>query len=464
MKNVFVLPHQGYYMQAPQLFPDKRYFFLVCGYGAGKTQANVFAVLLNAKRLQGKKDRAGNYARIMVCGVTLSHLEKTFLIYFRRLLDMSKTAYTESKKYNTFRIGTVTVILQPLENPGDIFGYDAHRVYVEEIDELTADKMFEAVKSLNERCRQIIPGERSPCLCFASTSQGQKGLYAVYNHFKKSGVGFVLIRGRTQDNPYLPRELVRDMVRTYTPEEREVFMDGKFLAIAKGRVLPGFDWERNYASYDLDNKLLPDETVLIGQDINTGYSRASAYVVRDGVIYAVKYYDFPDLMDAPRVFRYDFPTQKILWVPDVTIKDSFPAYGSELRKYNIKIIYRKKSPSVEDSCFLVSKLFYLGRLVICKAAKDLAEACSLAMRDNNNKIPKGIGNRSPIHAIDGARYVCTFAVVKFPGFEDVRRLIVDKRASLRNEPDEDLVKNLGSGYVEISPEAFKYAAPARFAV
>jgi len=455
MQNVVVLPHQSHYMQAPFLFPEIRWFFLCCGYGAGKTRADVIALCNDIKRLQGKKDRAGDYARLMVCGYTLSHLEKTFLIYFRQYLTISSTEYVENKKYNTFKIGTVTVILQPLENPGDIFGLDIYKIYVEEADELTTDKMIEATRALNERCRQIIPGERAGCICFASTSQGQKGLYAVYNHFKKSGIGFLLIRGRTEDNPFLDQGLVRDMIKTYTPEEREVFMHGKFLAIAKGRVLPGFDWERNYVSYDLDTKVRPDEEILWGQDINSGYNRGSAYVVRAGVLYALKRYDFQDLMDAPKVVRHDFPANKILWIPDVTIKDQFAAFARELRKYQIKIIYRKKSPGVEDSCFLVSKLFYLERLIICKIARDLAEACSIAMRDKDNKIPKGIGPSSPIHDIDGLRYVATYVVARYQGFDDIRKLIVDKRASLRSEEDKEiLVKKLDSVYSEISPEAF----------
>jgi len=109
---------------------------------------------------------------------------------------------------------------------------------------------------------------------------------------------------------------------------------------------------------------------------------------------------------------------------------------------------------VEDSSFLVSKLFYLGRLIICKIARDLAEACSSATRDKNNQIPKGVGQSSPIHAIDGLRYVATFVVVKYPEFADVRRLIADKRASLRNDQDSEVaIKKLVAGYTEISPEA-----------
>jgi hypothetical protein len=726
-----MLPHQSRYMQAPYLFPGIRYFFLCCGYGSGKTRANAMALLYAVKNLQGKKDRAGDYARIIVAGYTLAHLNKTLLVYIRQYLDNSKTSYTENKKDNFFTIGTVTVFIVPIENPENIFGFDAWCVFVEELDELTEDKALETVRALSERCRQQITDCRPPFLAFGSTSQGQKGLYRIYNHFKKSGVGFVLIRGRTQDNWYLPKEQIRDMLRIYTPEEKRVFMDGEFLAIAKGRVLGDFDWERNYLSYDLDTGLLPSETVYIGMDFNcvaegslvytlrgcvpienvtsddkvltrngfqrvltkmcsgvntvsrcygvdttrghifrtpegdmaqwqvkkyggvyclrerlfstirldttivsalvkaselcltgtcmfdtrtgrqeetgkcrrqrntllnregmglktfftwlygstitdrfrkgakyimsmavtiiglnfwfacrqrnthvsikksgintipacgekalkkdgqpgvpgiirkkvdaimlrysewlgrkadillyacaqsveklltqkslrhgiarsvsrkyggglngrnsrerkrglrlavgaealaetvlsvanllsehirqdiaenieaigndlvlrksdnrerktrvydlevenaheyfvngtlvhnTGYNRASAYIVREGVIYGIKYYDFPDPQDAPSVFRHDFPEQRIIWLPDVTIKDSFPQFSKELRRHGIQIGYRKKSPLVEDSCFLANKLFKLERLQICKIAGDLAEA------------------------------------------------------------------------------------------
>jgi hypothetical protein len=792
MKNVYLLRHQSAYMQAPYLYPETRWFFLVCGYGAGKTRANVFALLYAVKKLQGKKDYSGDYARLMVAGYTLAHLNKTFLVYLRQMLDQSRTPYTENKKDNFFTIGTVTVFIIPMENPENIFGIDVHAIYGEELDELTEDKAIEAVRALSERCRQQMPGERGPFLCFGSTSQGQKGLYRIYAHFKKTGSGFVLIRGRTEDNPYLPASLIQDMKKMYSAAEKSVFMDGEFLAVAKGRVLGDFDWERNYLDYDLDTALLPGEAVYIGMDFNcvaqgekvytlrgnipierviagkdyvltrqgykkvtrvfnngknavsrcatvfstrghifrtpegdraqwqvkeggrtyflpeqeswrlqlfgaavklleiantlnstecytigmlterglrlastflaprtesccmspfgnfitglcrrgfrytirmalmiiglkllscfllrsirrctrngvgrrsardaclswkkqgeklrngtparqeeritgvfrsrrgpmasllvkfsaavveklltllleqqciapsarkragknpggkridteglaagteqgrcnvsfvadrlqellqrdiarsiriggndgsgkeyeanvydlevedaheyfvngtlvhnTGFNRASAYIAREGVIYCVKYYDFPNAQDAPSVFRHDFPQQRVLWLPDVTIKDSFPQFARELRKHGVQIIYRKKSPLVEDTVFLANKLFYTGRLLICKIAKDLAEACALATRDKDNKIPKGVGPGSAMHAVDGLRYAIAFICSRDKAFLDIRRLVLDKRASFR--PDSDaLVRDLGSGYTQIDPRA-----------
>jgi hypothetical protein len=86
----------------------------------------------------------------------------------------------------------------------------------------------------------------------------------------------------------------------------------------------------------------------------------------------------------------------------------------------------------------------------------MAEALGGAMRDKDNKIPKGIGPSSPIHALDGARYASVFVVATHPDFEDIRKLILEKRASLRDGVEkEDLIKKLPGKYVEINPEIYK---------
>jgi hypothetical protein len=453
MRLLKLLPHQSYYIQAPFLYPEIMTFMLVCGYGAGKTRGNVFAVFYAIKRLQGKRDKAGDYARLIVAGYTLSHLNKTFLIYFRQMLINSNTPFIENKKDNFFVVGTVTVLIIPMEDPKTIFGMESWGIFVEEIDELTEDKTIEAVQVLIERRRQVIEGERDPFMCLASTAQGQKGLYRVYTHFKKSGIGFVLIRGRTEDNIHLPKAQITDLYRMYSPDEREVFMHARFIALSKGRVIPDFSWERNFIDEDLDTMLESGERVIIGQDFNVGFSRASAAVVREGVVYIIKRYDFPNIQDAPAVFRHDFRTQEIFWAPDATLKDSFPAFSKELRKYGIYIVHRRKNPLVEDTVFLLNKLLYTSRMMFCPMAKDAAEACSIAFRDKDGKVPKGVGKGSPIHDIDTLRYIAMFVVHRYAEFADSRRLVVNKFASLRG--DQDLVQQVEGGYTQVAPEYYR---------
>ena len=330
----------------------------------------------------------------------------------------------------------------------------------DEVDELPEDVMIEAMKSLSQRVRQIMPNHRSPYIMSASTAQGMKGFYRLYCHYKKSGIGFVLTRARTQDNWYLPKEYILDLWKNFTETERKVYMEGAFLSVTQGRVIPGFDWNRNFVpESDMDLELRPGERVYWGQDFNVGYNRGSAWVVRNGILHCIKYYDFPDPGDSPDVVRYDFPEQDIFWLPDVTIRDQYPHYARALRKNDIHIIHRSKSPLVEDSCFLISKLCAQGRIMIHSQAREVAEAFSTASRDKDNKIPKGVGPNSPIHAIDGARYVCSYLALILPEFKDIRKGIMSHLASFRagaEEMEERLsaVGQIGAGYTRIEGRAF----------
>lgn len=799
--TVLLLPHQERFLQSPRNFPDIRWHFLLAGYGAGKTRSLAIAALSLISELDGEKDDGGLYAKIAVAGYTYAHLEQTFLIDFRAYLEASKTPYHEDTKDHIITVGTVQLILLQLSEPGKIFGQSIYAALADEVDELEEDVMIEAMKSLSQRVRQIMPGHRSPYVMAASTAQGMKGFYRLYSHYKKCGVGFVLVRARTQDNWYLPREYIEDLWKNFTETERKVYMEGEFLTVTQGRVIPNFDWDRNFApESDMDLHLLPGERVFIGQDFNClrgdtriltingevpikdiregdyvltrkgfrkvltavsrgvkivydfnglsatkdhvaitpkgyvelweaenfyclrgrstgehgniaritaltrelsalrlscmtdvsgsagvtnmprgaegsilsatavftgtscftdistrsfmdrflrgsrcitrtgrmitalralcscpsrsmrdcmallareisaqrhgtgartkctrgisrrrarsiirstlglsgaqagmlarlfawiaesvseqesvrrsgvtdakrsttgsvsvtaiegisqaiggalrtfmtefvpyaeklleerlrqsiatsikvigndrggqeeeaevydievegeheffangilvhncGYSRASAWVSRDGCLHCVKYYDFPDVGDAPRVFRYDFPEQDLFWVPDVTSKDQYPHFARDLRKYDVHIIHRAKSPMVEDSCFLLSKLCLQGRLMIHSQASEVADAFATASRDKNNRIPKGVGVSSPIHAIDGARYACSYMALILPEYRDLRQGLMRHLASFRRSLEEDRdapVRDKGAGYVQIEGTAF----------
>jgi len=757
------------------------------------TRSLAIAALHIIAELDGEKDDGGLYAKIAVAGYTYAHLEQTFLIDFKAYLDASKTPYHEDTKDHIITVGTVQVMFLQLSDPGKIFGQSIYCALADEIDELEEDTMIEAMKSLSQRVRQIMPGHRSPYIMAASTAQGMKGFYRLYSHYKKSGVGFVLTRARTQDNWYLPKEYIEDLWKNFTETERRVYMEGEFLTVTQGRVIPGFDWDKNYdGRSDMDLELVPGERVYIGMDFNclvgdtliltsrgnvpikdvkvgdyvltrkgyrkvltsvsrgvkivydfnrlTGtkdhvaitpqgdvelcraqnfyclteqsikelqqlsrvqenlnalkqfytmdtygdagltvltttletilratehscisasikssmvkclrasksitktavmttdlkvlyaclpqliqscireavlatsakkhgnipqirlwsgislrtvksitrkllkahgveessavlyaasivarilrlaserlnaaryagknipkslkkqaieeavkavqqsvtlelrgfvlsaekllseqlqrsiaknikvigsapvtnereaevfdievegeheffangilvhncsYNRASAWVSREGRMHCVKYYDFPDSGESAKVFRYDFPYQDIFWLPDVTSKDLYPQYARELRKYGIHIIHRTKSPLVEDSCFLLSKMCLQGRLIIHSQASEVADAFATASRDKNNKIPKGVGPSSPIHAIDGARYACSYMALVLPEYRDVRDGLMQHLASFRRsleEPDGTVpVRYKGAGYTQIEGEAF----------
>lgn len=453
-------------MRAPYLFPELRFFIFTAGYGAGKTSSVATSVVYDMMMLRNMKDREGRRPRLGLGGKSLGHLVKTTLGYIISDLENSKTPYKYNSKDNVLSVGNTDLYLVSLSRPGDIVGYDVCGFYGDEVDDLgavavssAADMTFEAVKAVNERTRQVIPGFRSPFVKFASTSQGQKGLYRVVMQFNKEQTGYVRIKARTKDNTSLKPEYVDSLYKFYTETEAKVYLEGEFLSVGSGRIFPDFDWEQNFSRLPMDKMVHPEEEIFWSQDFNQGYFRGCVGVLRGNSVYIIKRYEFEQIQDAPRVVRYDFPNNKIIWLPDASSKNEILTFAAELRKYNIFWAFRSKNPNIEDTVFLVNKLLYTRRLVFTEMAKESAEACSLALRDpKTGIIPKGIGKRSPIHDIDCIRMLCYFLIFK-PVMKDIRDLTIRRRLEQWKDDEEvfgdkqearNIIKT--GGYSIIGPE------------
>lgn len=467
MKKKFLLPHQTYFTIAPFLFQEMRFFIFTAGYGAGKTSSISTSILSDVIALQGKEDREGHNPRLILGGVSLGHLKKTTLAYILEDLKNSKTPYDFDTKDNILKVGNVEVYLVSLSRPSAIMGFDVVAAYGDEVDDLGAvasasniDLTFEAVKALNERTRQVIPGFRAPYIKLASTSQGQLGLYRVVTQFDKEETAYIRIKARTKDNFYLPKDYVESQYRFYTETERKVYLEGEFLAVGALRIFPDFDWERNYIKKPLDKSIDPGEELFWSQDFNTGYFRGCIGTLRGNTLFIIKRYEFVQIAEAPSVVRHDFPYNRIIWIPDASSNKDILTFVAELRKYNIFWAMRSKNPNVEDTVFLVNKLLYTQRLMFGELAKETAEACALGRRDaKTGQVPKGIGQRSPIHDIDAVRMLCYFIIFR-PAMKDIRMLTVQRHIQMLKENLEDdgeyeeaKITETAGGFTVLNPAA-----------
>ncbi len=401
------LPHQGAFLQAPYVFPEIRFFFEICGYAAGKTSSLGDAIFYAIQYFMGKKDKEGKNPKIGVCGITLTFLQKTLTGAIEQVLLNTKSSYRYDKKANIIYIGNVELHLTPIENEGEIFGFDWCACFVDELDELPIHTCIAVVKALNDRCRQAIVGEtRSPFLAFTTTSQGLKGTYQTIMNFRKIGMSYMIIRGRTRDNIYLQKEYVDAMYKMYNEKEIKCLLEGEFISIDSGLVFPDYNPTYNKLDIDLYNNLEPGCTVYIGQDFNFGFNKAVACIVKNRCIYVIKTYSFGDAREAPEVFRYDFPEQRIIWVPDMTYKEHFGDFAKELKSYGIRIAYRKCNPNIVSRNFAINKLLYARRLFLCDFASALDNALLIHQKDPKTGLPmKGQGENAPDHLTDALAYV-----------------------------------------------------------
>lgn len=419
--NVTLLDHQARLLQAPFLYPDKRFFMLCAGYGSGKTRGLVFFVLYLVKQLLGKKDTGGTNPKILVGSKNITFLAKTWTNDFEAFLQSTNSAYSFDRAKNIITIGNVQIILIALEEPNTIYGYSVNFALLDEVDELPAPVCMEAIKSVNDRVRQHIEGFRDPAMVITSTSQGLKGFYQTYLHFKDNGIGFVLMRARTQDNHFNGEDYIRSMYAMYKGKEKECYLEGAFVSVDSGLVFPDYDPKVNDLDEDLYDVIEDFDTVYIGQDFNSfGYAAVAAVVLK-GAVVVIKDYDIPDIRKAPQVFRYDFPTQKIVWIPDATYKEHYSEFKKELRQYDITIAYRKANPLVQDRVFAVNRLLTCARFFVCPLAQRVRHSFMTHQRDPKTGAPMKGGKGTPDHISDCVGYVTHYVLCWHRAMKDLYR-------------------------------------------
>ena len=66
MNLVKLLPHQGQLVQAPYVFTETNFFFLIAGYASGKTSGLTKAIENAIKKLLGKKDLEKHNPKILI--------------------------------------------------------------------------------------------------------------------------------------------------------------------------------------------------------------------------------------------------------------------------------------------------------------------------------------------------------------------------------------------------------------
>ena len=183
---------------------------------------------------------------------------------------------------------------------------------------------------------------------------------------------------------------------------------------------------------------------------------AVACVVKKGAIIVIKDYDIPDIRRAPEIFRYDFPTQKIVWIPDATATSFYTQFKKELWAKNIKIAYRKSNPLVQDRVFVINKLLYSERMFICPIAKSVEHSLLTHQFDAKTGQPMKGGKGAPDHIADAMGYAVYHIMCWVKDLKDLYQVTlgrskISRIGSLGQEVDAD--------YRLLAPEKMKFEVP-----
>lgn len=407
--------HQTQIVCAPDAFPDISYFFLCGGYGCGKSFSIVLEIIKLSKQYQGEDVTIG------LCSTTITLLKKTVILELEKIFKKTGSIFTYNQQDNILTIGTIRFLLIATGQPSDIYGPNIHICLCDEIDELPETKAIEAHKALSERTRLTLPDGRKPFLMYFSTCHGYRGLYKIIQKLKADKLKYVKVRGLTKNNTSLDPQYVKNLYAIYDDAERMAYLEGMFVNLQSGRV---------YASYDEATckckpfEITPDYTVMVGQDLNSGFSKAAAVIKKDKCLYIARGWSFKEVGGAPSIMRQTYPQNDVLWFPDCSGKEILKGYKQEILDNGIQCRIGTANPRILDRVFYVNKLFKMGLLKVfdCPETDMVSEALKVRAYNDLGQPEKGKGEDAPDHICDGLEYVIYRIVRSDPDFMNLREL------------------------------------------
>ena len=238
---------------------------LVAGYGSGKSFIGTLKTV--SKKLQ--------YPRVDVAYYlpTYGLIKDIAFPRIREILESQNIPYKLNKSDKDFLTPYGRIILRSMDNPELIVGYEVGYSLIDEADILPTNKMKEVFVKVIARNRSKLPNRERNSLDFVSTPEGFKFLH--YFFVENKNKNRLLIRGKTSDNTELAEGYIDSLKESYTPEQIEAYLNGKFVNLTSGIVYRNFDRLKSHSN----RKIQPKDVLHIGMDFNITNMNAVVHVI-----------------------------------------------------------------------------------------------------------------------------------------------------------------------------------------
>lgn len=288
---------------------DCKHPAFVAGFGTGKSQTLAVSAFLDA--CEGGAD------------ATIAVLEPTFdlckLIAVPRiemiLTELGIRYKTVANKYiYTSHPGIGDFLFRSMDNPARLVGWEAFRAHLDEIDTLKKQDAKAVWLAMIGRTRQTVKDYKPFDFLPATRPQNRIGAYCtpegfnfLYGRWAKDKeralkAGYHMVQAGTLSNPFLPPDYLDAMRASYDPQRFQAYAEGRFVNLNGGSIYHQFDRKKN----NTDEKIIPGETLMIGQDFNVGKMASVVYIARydsdgDEIMHAVD--EIKDGLDTPAVIE-----------------------------------------------------------------------------------------------------------------------------------------------------------------
>lgn len=286
---------------------------------------------------------------------TNSMIKKTLIPSMDETLELLGVPYSYSKSdmiYTLhFQEGDTTIYCLSAENYKRMAGLNLAFFGVDECDTIQKDIARSMWNMAMSRLRRgaVYQGYTT------STPEGFNFLYEFFQEEPESDPKKAkdrrIIRGRTQDNPFLPPEFIQSLLDNYPPNLIKSYLEGIFTNLTSGQVYYAFDRVLNHTDKTL--KDYPNHVLHIGQDFNNLKCASTVCVIDNGLpLQLDEIMGSRNTEAVIEAIKQRYPNRKVIMYPDAAGNQNKTSAAMSdiamLKAAGFELNYSSRNPFVKD--------------------------------------------------------------------------------------------------------------------
>ena len=388
-------PHQWDFLTS-----DKTINGLVAGFGAGKTHIFIRKTLLN----MFKRTNSSGVSNGWIIYPTFDLAEELFVQPFMELLDDINCPYEYNQSKHRFRTAAGNIKIYQLQKPQRIIGAELTFIGFDEFD-------VESWKNCDIAFKKAIGRMRGSDNCEIYIVTSPEGFHYTHKIFvTDDNDDRLLVRGKTTDNTYLPKQYVKLLESNYDEQLLKAYRDGEFVNLSALSTYHSFSRENNVKEVNYD----PKKPIYIGNDFNTDplcavlfqkhYKKPNIRVFKT---YSLSHAGEGDLLTERlcQQIKQDYPNNVYYSYPDATgrAKHSSARYSDiDILRRHFKVRVKHINPLVVNRVNAMNKALQ-DNLIIDPSCQDLINDLERTVnKPNTREIDKS--NKELTHLTDALGY------------------------------------------------------------
>lgn len=217
---------------------------IIGGFGSGKTHSIPLRWL---KLIDWRAKEQKVKCKMMIVEPTKEMIRDVLVAEMNIFFDVFGIPHTYHKTYHNYEIvfkgHRFTAMLRSSDEPTSLTGKTVTDIIIDEFDKKHS---IDHQKEVYTECLGRIRGADNSTLAIVTTPEGYKYTYELYNECDyREKKNFKLIRAKTYDNKFLPKDYIENMYDQYSAELVKQYIEAQFINLTQGKVYYAFDRTKN---------------------------------------------------------------------------------------------------------------------------------------------------------------------------------------------------------------------------